>query len=57
MAFSLIDDDAGAVPVTVLSKAGIEAWHETAPAREREWAAAIGFGAEAGKLALVPGEA
>src|SRR5580704_3162920 len=56
MAFSLIDDDAGAVPVTVLTKAGLEAWRETAPRHEREWAVATGFTGEAGKLALVPGE-
>jgi leucyl aminopeptidase len=54
MAFNLIDDDAGAVPVTVLSKAGLEAWRETAPRHTRDWAAATGFTAEAGKLALVP---
>src|SRR5438034_8166173 len=56
MAFSLIDEDAGAVPIAVLSKAGLAAWRETASAQEREWAAVIGFSAEAGKLALVPGE-
>src|ERR1700680_4101688 len=56
MAFNLIDDDAGAVPVTVLSKTGLEGWRETAPRHERDWAAATGFNGEAGKLALVPGE-
>ena len=54
MAFNLIEGDAGAVPLTILSKAGLEAWRETAPARERDWAAATGFTGEAGKLALVP---
>jgi leucyl aminopeptidase len=57
MAFNLIDGDAGAVPITVLSKAGLEAWRETAPARERDWAAATGFTGEGGKLALVPDKA
>ena len=57
MAFSLIDDDTGAVPVTVLTKAGLEAWRETAPRHEREWAVATGFTGEAGKLALVPDDA
>src|SRR5437588_10826531 len=60
MAFNLIEGDgghAGAVPLTVLSKAGLAAWRETAPARERDWAAATGFTGEAGKLALVPDEA
>ncbi|MBV9154322.1 MAG: leucyl aminopeptidase family protein, partial [Alphaproteobacteria bacterium] len=54
MAFNLIEGDAGAVPITVLSKATLEEWRETAPARERDWAAATGFTGEAGKVALVP---
>jgi leucyl aminopeptidase len=57
MAFNLIDgdgNDPGAVPITVLTKAGLAAWRETASARERDWAAATGFTGEAGKLALVP---
>lgn len=54
MAFSLIDDDAGAVPVELVPKAGFSQWRETAPPRERDWAAAVGFTGEAGKLALVP---
>jgi leucyl aminopeptidase len=57
MAFSLIDDDAGAVPIVALSKSGFAAWREQASAREREWAAATGFLGEPGKLALVPDEA
>src|SRR5258708_35661732 len=57
MAFNLIDGDAGAVPITVLSKAGLEAWRDTAPARERDWAVATGFTGEGGKLALVPDKA
>jgi leucyl aminopeptidase len=57
MAFNLIEGDAGAVPITVLSKAGLEAWRENAAARERDWAAATGFTGEAGKLALVPDKA
>src|SRR6267154_2297575 len=57
MAFNLIEDDAGAAPITVLTKAGLEAWRERAPALERDWAAATGFTGEAGKLALVPDKA
>src|SRR5437762_12276414 len=60
MAFNLIEGDgghAGAVPLTVLSKPGLAAWRETAPARERDWAAATGCTGEAGKLALVPDQA
>jgi len=54
MVFSLIDDDAGAVPLTAISKGQLAQWRENAPARERDWAQASGFTAEAGKLALVP---
>jgi leucyl aminopeptidase len=54
MAFSLIDNDAGAVPITALSKSELPAWRETAPARERDWAATVGFTGDAGKTALVP---
>src|SRR2546421_8056465 len=60
MAFNLIEGDGGhvgAVPLTVLSKPGLAAWREGAPARERDWAAATGFTGEAGKLALVPDQA
>jgi leucyl aminopeptidase len=56
MAFSLIDGDDRAVPIVVLPKDGLAAWRETAPARERDWAARIGFAAEPGKFALVPGK-
>jgi leucyl aminopeptidase len=54
MAFSLIEDDPGAVPITALSKTGFDAWRETAPARDRDWVAATGFSGEPGKLSLVP---
>src|ERR1700750_2144111 len=54
MAFSLIEDDPGAVPITALSKTGFDAWREQASAHEREWVAATGFSAEPGKLSLVP---
>ncbi len=56
MAFSLIDDTLGAVPITALTKDRLSTWFETAPERERNWARSTGFAAETGKLALVPGE-
>jgi leucyl aminopeptidase len=56
MAFLLTDDDAGTVPVEIVSKTGLAAWRETAAPRERDWAAAVGFTGEAGKLAMLPGE-
>jgi leucyl aminopeptidase len=54
MAYSLIDHDSGAVPLTPLTKAALTAWCESAPARERDWVQAIGFKAKTGKTALVP---
>jgi leucyl aminopeptidase len=54
MAFSLIDDDVGAVPVSAVGKAGLAAWREAASPSERDWAAATGFTGEAGRLAFLP---
>src|SRR5271169_1058296 len=56
MAFSLIDETDGAVPIAALTKREFPAWLEKAPECERNWLASIGFSAEAGKHALVPGE-
>src|SRR5438270_6784445 len=56
MAFSLIDETEGAVPIAALTEGEFPAWLERAPERERNWLASIGFSAEAGKHALVPGE-
>jgi leucyl aminopeptidase len=56
MAFSLIDETEGAVPIAALTKTEFPAWLDKAPERERNWLASIGFSAEAGKHALVPGE-
>ena len=57
MAFSLIDDTNGAIPITALTKSQLPAWLEAVPEGERNWLRAIGFSAEPGKHALVPGEA
>jgi leucyl aminopeptidase len=54
MAFSLIDDTAGAIPVAALTRDRLPAWLAGVLERERNWLTAIGFYAEAGKLALVP---
>jgi leucyl aminopeptidase len=56
MAFSLIDDTAGAITVAALTKDRLPAWLADAPERERNWLTAIGFSAEPGKLALVPAD-
>src|SRR5215471_4553904 len=54
MAYSLIDQESTAVPLTPLSKTDLAGWRENAPALERDWAEAVGFKAEAGKTALLP---
>ena len=56
MDFSLTDDAGGAVPLVAMTKDELAGWRERAPARERDWVAAIGFAAEPGKFALVPGK-
>jgi leucyl aminopeptidase len=55
MPYSLIDDGGGAIPVTLLTKDWLPPWLETASECQRAWLSAIGFAAEAGKFALVPG--
>ncbi len=56
MAFSLIDQTPGAIPVTPLSRDRLAQWLAAAPERQRNWLTSIGFAADAGKLALLPGE-
>jgi leucyl aminopeptidase len=55
MAFSLIDETSGATSIVALAKERLSSWLEAAPEYERNWLRAIGFAAEAGKVALVPG--
>ncbi|HYZ39423.1 MAG TPA: leucyl aminopeptidase family protein [Stellaceae bacterium] len=56
MAYSLIEGIEGTVPITTLTKAELPIWLDHAPAHQRNWLTSIGFAAEAGKHALVPGE-
>jgi leucyl aminopeptidase len=56
MAFSLIDDTAGAIPVAALTKDRLPAWLAEALERERNWLTAVGFSAEPEKLAMVPAD-
>jgi len=56
MAFSLIDETGGAIPVAALTKDRLSPWLEAAPGHQRNWLRAIGFSADAGKLALISGE-
>jgi leucyl aminopeptidase len=57
MAFSLIDETESAVPIAALTRTEFAAWLDKAPEHERNWLRSTGFSAEAGKHALVPGEA
>jgi leucyl aminopeptidase len=56
MSFSLIDHTAGATPIAILTKDALPKRLAEAPERERNWLTAIGFSADQGKLALVPGD-
>jgi leucyl aminopeptidase len=56
MAFSLIDKTGDAAPITALTEDRLGAWLEAAPEPQRNWVRAIGFAADAGRLALVPDE-
>src|ERR1700746_1962410 len=56
MAFSLIDEAAGAIPIAALTKDQLPAWLEAASERERNWLTSIGFSADPGKFPLVPSE-
>jgi leucyl aminopeptidase len=56
MAFSLVDEATGAIPITALRRGALPAWLDAAPERERNWVTAIGFSADQGKHALVPGD-
>jgi len=57
MAFSLIEETEGSVPIVALAKSEFPVWFDKAAERERNWLTSIGFSAEPGKYALVPGEA
>ena len=56
MAFSLIEQSAGAVPIVAIGKDRLPGWLDEAPERERNWVTSLGFSAEAGKHALLPDE-
>jgi leucyl aminopeptidase len=56
MAYSLIEGAEGAIPIAALTKTEFPRWLDTAAEHERNWLNSIGFSAEAGKHALIPGE-
>jgi leucyl aminopeptidase len=57
MAFPLVDNASGAIPIATLTKSQFPTWLEAAPGHVRNWLMSIAFTAEPGKHALVPGEA
>ena len=56
MAFSLIDERLGAIPIALVRKNALPGFLAEAGERERRWLEATGFAAEPGKFALVPDE-
>ena len=54
MAFSLIEQSAGAVPIVAIDKDRLPGWLDEAPERERNWVTSLGFSAEAGKHVVLP---
>ncbi|HVH76451.1 MAG TPA: leucyl aminopeptidase family protein [Stellaceae bacterium] len=56
MAFFLIDERPGAVPIALIRKSALPGFLAEAGERERHWLEATGFAAEPGKFALVPDE-
>jgi leucyl aminopeptidase len=56
MPFSLIDETDGAIPIIALTHSEFAAWLERAPQPVCNWVTSIGFAAEAGKHALLPGD-
>jgi leucyl aminopeptidase len=56
MPYSLIDDGHGATTVAALTRNQLPGWLGAATEYQRNWLHAIGFSAEPGKFALVPGE-
>jgi leucyl aminopeptidase len=56
MAFSLIDETAGAVPIVLIAKDRFAEWLAETHEGARNWLAATGFTAEPGTYALVPDE-
>jgi leucyl aminopeptidase len=56
MAFSLTGETQGAIPIIALTRSQLPVWLQEAPMRQRSWVTSIGFSADAGKLALLPGE-
>jgi leucyl aminopeptidase len=54
--FTAITDDArGAIKVEVVDQKGFKSWLASASARDRAWLKTLGFSADAGKFAFLPG--
>jgi len=49
------DDSRGAISITAVEAKGLKAWQKAASASDRAWLKTLGFTAEAGKVAFLPG--
>ncbi len=56
MLHTIVDAEAGAIPLVALTKAGLEGWRAEQSERVRLWAKAANFTAEGGSICLVPDE-
>src|SRR5258706_4365855 len=52
---TLTDETSGAITISAVDKKGLKAWLAAAPARDRAWLKTLGFTAEQGKFAVLPG--
>src|SRR5258706_9342104 len=52
---TLTDETSGAITISAVDKKGLKAWLAAAPARDRAWLKTLGFTAEQGKFAFLPG--
>ena len=54
MTFTLCDDADDAIPIEMVSEAGLEAWRAAQPPARAAWSASVGFKAEAHSPLLMP---
>jgi leucyl aminopeptidase len=52
---TLTDETSGAITISAVDKQSLKSWLGAAPARDRAWLKTLGFAAEPGKFAFVPG--
>ncbi len=55
MTTALIAESSGATPITLIDKEQLVPWLESIASSERAWLASVGFKAEPGQIAFIPG--